>query len=173
MKRTVAVVFALLVVGAVVWILAAAFGTDPHSVPFMMVGKPAPLFKIKRLDKEGVVNLADYKGRPVVLNFWATWCSPCKAEQPVLDDASQRHPEVTFIGIVFEDTEAATRQYLADTGTPYIHVYDPKSTVAVDFGVSGVPETYFINKDGIIVKKSITPFSHPAQFDAELEEILK
>ena len=173
MKRGIVALVVLSIIGLVIFVLARAFGTDPHSVPFMLQGKPAPTFTMKRLDREGTVNFEQFKGKPVVLNFWATWCGPCKMEQPILDDASRRYPNVAFVGIVFEDTEANTRRYLEETGTPYIHLFDPKSTVAVDFGVSGVPETYFISKDGIIVKKSISPFSDPREFDAEVAEILQ
>jgi cytochrome c biogenesis protein CcmG, thiol:disulfide interchange protein DsbE len=172
MKKAIAVGAALSIVALAVYIMAKGFGTDPHSVPFMLVGKPAPNFTIKRLDREGVVSLKDFAGQPVVLNFWATWCGPCKYEQPVLDLASRQYKDVVFIGIVFEDTEANTRRYLEETRTPYIHLFDPKSTVAVDFGVSGVPETYFIDRAGVIVKKSITPFGSPEEFAAEIKDIL-
>ena len=174
MKRVVAVLAALLVVGFLVVVLAAAFGTDPHAVPFMMKGKPAPAFTIKRLDQEGQVSLADYAGQPVVLNFWATWCGPCKMEQPVLDWAAENYKgKAVFIGIVFEDTEQNTRRFLEQTGAAYPQVYDPKSTVAVDYAVSGVPETYFINRQGIIVKKYIYPFQRPEEFDEQIKEILE
>ncbi|MFT3709314.1 MAG: redoxin domain-containing protein [Archangium sp.] len=171
--NVVGLVISLSVIGFVIFVLAKAFGTDPHSVPFLLVDKPAPAFTIKRLDKEGVVTREQFAGKPMVINFWATWCGPCKFEQPILDMASQQYPDVAFIGIVFEDTEENTRRYLAETGTPYIHLYDPKSTVAVDYGVSGVPETYFINRQGVIVKKVIAPFSSPEEFDAQVQEILK
>ena len=174
MKRVAAVLAALSVVGFLVVVLAAAFGTDPHAVPFMMKGKPAPAFTIKRLDQDGQISLADYAGQPVVLNFWATWCGPCKMEQPVLDWAAQNYKgKVAFIGIVFEDTEENTRRFLAQTGAAYPQVYDPKSTVAVDYAVSGVPETYFINRQGIIVKKYIYPFSSPDEFNEQIAEILQ
>lgn len=172
MKRAAGVIAALSIVGLIVFVMAKAFGTSPHAVPFMLAGKPAPNFTIKRLDKPGVVSLSDFKGKPVVINFWATWCGPCKYEQPVLDYASETYKDVVFIGIVFEDTEDNTRRYLTETGTPYIHLFDPKSTVAVDYGVSGVPETYFINREGIIVKKSIAPFGDPREFAAEIKDIL-
>jgi len=172
MKRAAGLITALSIIGLIVYVMAKGFGTDPHSVPFMLAGKPAPAFTIKRLDQEGIVSLEQFKGRPIVINFWATWCGPCKYEQPVLDLASETYKDVAFIGIVFEDTEDNTRRYLRETGTPYIHLYDPKSTVAVDYGVSGVPETYFINRQGIIVKKSIAPFGSPQEFDQQIREIL-
>ena len=134
-------------------------------------GKAAPALTIdKWIGSEATI--AGSKGKVVVVDFWATWCGPCKYEQPVLDMASQTYRDVAFVGIVFEDTEANTRRYLQETGTPYIHLFDPKSTVAVDYGVSGVPETYFINRQGIIVKKSISPFGSPQEFDEWVKEIL-
>jgi cytochrome c biogenesis protein CcmG/thiol:disulfide interchange protein DsbE len=173
-KNVVGAIAALSVVGFVVYIMASGFGNDPHSVPFMMKGKPAPAFTIKRLDKEGQVSLSDYAGQPIVLNFWATWCGPCKMEQPVLDWAAERYKgKAVFIGIVFEDTEQSTRAFLAQTGAAYPQVYDPKSTVAVDYAVAGVPETYFINRQGIIVKKYANPFSGPEEFAEQIAEILK
>jgi cytochrome c biogenesis protein CcmG/thiol:disulfide interchange protein DsbE len=174
MMRVVAVLAALSIIGFVVYVMAAGFGTDPHEVPFMMKGKPAPRFVIKRLDQEGEIKLADYIGQPIVLNFWATWCGPCKVEQPVLDWAAEQYKgKAVFIGIVFEDTEQNTRGFLQQNGAVYPQVYDPKSTVAVDYAVSGVPETYFINREGIIVKKYIYPFQHPSQFEEQIAEILK
>jgi cytochrome c biogenesis protein CcmG/thiol:disulfide interchange protein DsbE len=174
MKKVLALVVAFAVVGLLVYVLAAGFGSDPHAVPFMLAGKPAPNFTIKRLDQEGQVSLADFAGKPVVLNFWATWCAPCKTEQPILDWAAKTYQDkAVFVGIVFEDTEQNTRSFLAQNGATYVQLYDPKSTVAVDYGVSGVPETYFISRDGTIVKKHIYPFQNPREFAAQIEEILK
>jgi len=171
-KRLAGAIAALSVIAFVVYVMAKGFGTDPHAVPFLLAGKPAPQFTIKRLDKDGQISLKDFAGKPVVINFWATWCGPCKYEQGVLDLASRQYPEIAFIGIVFEDTEENTRRYLRETGTPYIHLFDPKSTVAVDYGVSGVPETYFINRQGIIVKKHIFPFNSPDEFAEQVKDIL-
>lgn len=174
MKRTIAVAVALLIIVGLLVVLGLAFGKDPHEVPFKLAGKPAPNFHIKRLDNDQVVSLSDYKGRPVVLNFWATWCGPCKYEHPVLDWAAKQYGDrVVFLGIVFEDTESNTKNFLRDNGWNFPQLFDPKSTVAVDYGVSGVPETYFINRAGIIVKKYPAPFSEPERFTAELEEILR
>ncbi len=174
MKRGLALLAALGVVGGLVFILARAFGKDPHEVPFKLKGKPAPDFSIKRLDADEVVSLSSFKGRPVVLNFWATWCGPCKYEHPVLDwAAGEFGDQAVFLGIVFEDTEANTRAFLKQNGWNFPQLFDPKSTVAVDYGVSGVPETYFINRDGIIVKKYPAPFTDPRVFAAEVKEILQ
>jgi cytochrome c biogenesis protein CcmG/thiol:disulfide interchange protein DsbE len=173
MKRTIAVAVALSVIGFVVYVMAKGFGTDPHEVPFMLTGKKAPNFTIKRLDNDTIVSLDQFKGQPIVLNFWATWCGPCKMEHPVLDWAAKEYGgKAVFLGIVFEDTEVNTKRFLRDNGWSFVQLFDPKSTVAVDYGVSGVPETYFINREGIIVGKYPAPFTDPREFVARLSEIL-
>ena len=140
-----------------------AFGTDPHSVPFGMKGKPAPGFKMVRLDTGEEVSLDQFKGRPVVINFWATWCGPCKAEHPTLHWAYEKYKDqASFIGIVFEDTEDSTKKFLRENGESFPQLFDRKSTVAVDYAVTGVPETYFIDKNGIIVDKYPYPISQAA-----------
>ncbi len=160
MKRVAAVVAALAVAGLVVYVMAKGFGTDPHEVPFLMAGQKAPEFSITRLDTNETVTLSQFKGKPVVLNFWATWCGPCAMEHPNLEWAARTYSDkVVFLGIVFEDTEANTRRFLAEKGWTFTQLFDPKSTIAVDYAVSGVPETYFINREGVIVGKYAAPIS--------------
>lgn len=173
MKKLWGPAIALAVIGLLVFVLFKAFGTDPHEVPFKLVGQPATNFKIKRLDTNEFVTLDQFKGKPIVLNFWATWCGPCKLEHPVLDLASRKYgKDVVFLGIVFEDNEENTKRFLADNGWSFPQLFDPKSTVAVDYGVSGVPETYFITSDGIIQGKVPAPFMDIRQFDARMKGLL-
>ncbi|MBX7112872.1 MAG: redoxin domain-containing protein [Myxococcaceae bacterium] len=169
------------VILAIVGVLGAAFfiavmlsfGNDPHAVPFMLEGKPAPAFSMKRLDADGTVNLADLKGKPVVLNFWATWCGPCAQEHPVLEWAAKKYGnDAVFIGVVFEDTEEATKKFLAQRGSSFQQLYDPQSTMAVDYGVTGVPETYFIDRNHVIVSKYAAPINM-STFDKHIAQILK
>lgn len=174
MKKPLAVATALAVVGFIVFVMAKGFGNDPHAVPFLLAGKPAPNFTIKRLDTDQPVSLSEFKGRPVVINFWSTWCGPCKMEHPVLDWAAKQYgQQAVFLGIVFEDNEQNTKRFLKDNGWSFTQLFDPKSTVAVDYGVSGVPETYFLSRDHVIVKKVAAPFTDPRHFAAEIQEILR
>ena len=144
--------------GALVVVFYRAFGTDPHSVPFMLEGAHAPGFTLKRLDTGQTVTMDQLRGTPVVLNFWSTWCTPCKQEQAVLDWGSQQFgSQVQFLGVVFEDSEENARTYLQRNGTHYPQLVDPRSAMAVDYGVSGVPETYFIDRSGTIVNKYAMP----------------
>lgn len=173
MNRTIGVVLALALAGLIIFVMAKGFGTDPHAVPFMLNGKPAPAFTIKRLDTGEPVSLSAYAGKPVVLNFWATWCGPCKQEHPVLEAAAKRFSDrVAFLGIVFEDTEENTKQFLSAYGWSLTQLFDPKSTVAVDYGVAGVPETYFVTKGGLIHSKYAAPLDDYT-LDARISEILE
>ena len=150
------------VVAALIVVLASGFGHDPHAVPFMLAGKPAPTFSLKRLDNGQTVSLDQLKGRPLVINFWATWCGPCREEQEAINlGAEELKDKATFIGVVFEDTPERASRYVRQTGDPMVQLVDPKSEMAIDYGTSGVPETYFIDAKGIIRNKYIGPISEP------------
>ncbi|NMO21863.1 redoxin domain-containing protein [Pyxidicoccus fallax] len=139
-------------------VLFKGFGRNPHEVPFMLKGQPAPNFVLRSLDSGEKVSLEDLKGRPVVINFWASWCGPCQMEHPVLEwGAREFGSQAVFLGVVFEDTEDNARQFLARHGASFPQLMDPRSRMAVDYGVAGVPETYFITPSGTILDKHVGP----------------
>ncbi len=145
----------LLLVLPLVWLLAQSFGRDPRAVPSVMVGRPAPSFALKTLEG-GPLALTELSGRPVLLNFWSTWCIPCKAEHAPLQAAAQAYEgKVHFVGVVYEDTAEAAKKYLAEHGNRFVQVMDEGSKTAIDYGVAGVPESFFIDKQGVIVKKHV------------------
>jgi cytochrome c biogenesis protein CcmG/thiol:disulfide interchange protein DsbE len=157
---------------ALVIVLAKGFGRDPHEVPFMLRGQSAPPFALKTLQTGEIVSLEELRGKPVVLNFWSTWCGPCRVEHPVLDWAFREYgAQAHFLGAIFEDTEENARGYLARAGSPYPQLVDPKSQMAVDYGVAGVPETYFIDAEGIIRDKFVGPISRNA-FAAQMRSVM-
>lgn len=142
----------LLLVIPFVILLAMSFGRDPRATPDALTGLPAPAFSLVDMDGNSVA-LSDFEGRPVVINFWSTWCVPCKIEHPLLLEAPRRFPDVVFLGVVYQDDATKARAYLDRAGNAYPHLVDPAGRLAVDYGVTGVPETYFISASGEIAYK--------------------
>ncbi len=141
-------------------VLAQGFGRNPRAVPSVMEDKPAPTFSL--VDTQGrAVSLEQLKGQRVVLNFWSTWCQPCKQEYPLLMAAQKRYPDVAFLGVVYVDSSANVTHYLGRAGANYPHLLDPDGRTAIDYGVAGVPETFFIDARGVIIKKVAGPVNQP------------
>jgi cytochrome c biogenesis protein CcmG, thiol:disulfide interchange protein DsbE len=116
---------------------------------------PAPAFTLDRLDRDGTVSLAAYKGKAVVLNFWASWCVPCKEEAPVLEAAWKRYrgKGAVVLGIDVQDLSADARRFARQVGWTYPLVRDGGGEVMNPYGVTGVPETLFVNRAGKVIAR--------------------
>ncbi|MBU6423412.1 MAG: redoxin domain-containing protein, partial [Chloroflexi bacterium] len=149
----------VLVLVALVAVLALAFRRDPQDIRTGTVGHPAPAFDLQRLDQPGRLRLADMKGKVVVVNFFASWCIPCKEEAPAFIRAWERYrgSDVMFVGIVYQDTPDAAKAFHEQLGQTWPIAVDDNGRTAISFGVFGVPETYFIGPDGVIAGRHIGP----------------
>lgn len=151
-------VVGLLITFGIVAVLASGFGKDPHRLEVdALEGQQAPRFFLQDLDGNQH-SLAESLGKEwVVVNFWSTWCGPCKMEHPELLKAAKIWPDVKWLGMIYQDDPNAIRRHLKMKGSAYPHLVDPSGAISVDFGVTGVPETFFINPEGVVVKKFAEP----------------
>ena len=118
------------------------------------MGSLAPEFGLLLFNGE-TLEFADLRGQPIVLNFWATWCPPCRLEMRDLQTAWEHHQRegVMFIGVNVQDTPKAARALLHDLAVTYPNGPDPTVSILIDYGVSGMPTTFFIDSEGKIVKR--------------------
>lgn len=157
-NRWVLVVGACLVVPLLV-VLAKGTGLDPTFVASPLIDQPAPEFRLVDLEGEEHV-LSEYRGRPVVINFWATYCVPCLIEHPVFMWAKDHYRDrVIFLGVVYQDDPELIRRFLAEKGAWGPSLVDPDGKVAIAYGVFGPPETFFIDSEGVVREKVISNVS--------------
>jgi len=118
------------------------------------VNRPAEDFTLP-LFSGGNINLSSLRGKPVVINFWASWCPPCREEAPILEEVWRRYDDkgVTIIGVDIQDTEADARAYIEEFGITYPNGPDIGGKITIDYGVSGIPVTFFVNREGLIVSR--------------------
>jgi cytochrome c biogenesis protein CcmG/thiol:disulfide interchange protein DsbE len=172
MKRIFGVLATFALVGALVFAMLKGFGKNPREVPFKLQGQPAPAFSMPTLQGE-TLGLEAFHGRYLVINFWSSWCGPCAEEAGVLEAAFRKWGKnVAFLGVVFEDSEANARRFLQRFPASYPQLFSPVSTMAIDYAVTGVPETYFIDKEGNIAGKYAAPILELRQFDFLLSHFL-
>ena len=157
----------------VVALLAYGFRTNPRDIPSPLVGRPAAAFALTAFDGKPV-SLAALRGKVVVLNFWASWCNPaCYDEAPVLQRTWQTYADrgVVVVGVDMQDTAEAAQTFIRRFGLTFANAPDPQGKVAVEYGVYGVPETFFVARDGTIRGKHVGALTD-AVIRAKLEPLL-
>jgi cytochrome c biogenesis protein CcmG/thiol:disulfide interchange protein DsbE len=147
-------------------------GRDVHELPSAMISKPAPSFDLAALNNPEKFTLASLKGQPAVINFFASWCVPCRVEHPVLMRLKNEN-HLAIYGIAYKDKPEDSSRLLATYGDPYALVgIDQSGTTGLNFGVYGVPETYVLDGNGIIRKRFVGPLTADS-VDHELLPLLK
>jgi cytochrome c biogenesis protein CcmG, thiol:disulfide interchange protein DsbE len=148
-------IFALLVA-----FLYRGLSLDPKLVPSPLVGKPIPTFTLTRLDNPGVtISDADFRGKVTLLNVWATWCVSCRREHETLVQLAKTG-QVDIYGLNYKDNREDANRWLSRLGNPYVaNAFDSDGRVGIDWGVYGAPETFIIDRQGIIRHKHIGPLT--------------
>jgi cytochrome c biogenesis protein CcmG, thiol:disulfide interchange protein DsbE len=148
------------ITAALVAVLFLGLGRDPQQIQSPLVGRAAPAFALKEVGSGRTIDLAALRGKPAMINFWATWCMPCYQEHPVLvDNARLFGSQVQFVGVVFNDDESSISKFLRERGSAYPTLLDTQGKTAIAYGVGGVPESFFLNRDGVIVAKFSGPMT--------------
>jgi|SRR6185503_11704253 len=156
-----------LFLGLVLLIFVALWrAADPHEIPSPLINKPAPAFQLPQLhDSSKNISTADMRGRVYLLNFWGSWCIACREEHPLLVQYAKSNV-VPIIGVDYKyandtsDEQAAAKQFLSELGNPYSQViYDHDGSTSIDYGVYGAPESFLIDKNGVIRFKQIGPIT--------------
>lgn len=140
-------------------------GADTSVIPSALINKPAPALRLTPL--EGAVRAGQpvpalttdaIKGRLTLVNVWASWCIPCRQEHPIILGLSQ-DPRLTIVGINYKDRNDAALGFLGELGNPFSAIgIDPKGAAAIDWGVYGIPESFLVSADGVILYKHVGPF---------------
>lgn len=163
----------LVIFAALIGVLFLNLGHDPAAIASPLIGKPAPSFALKAVGTGETIDVAALRGKPTIINFWATWCGPCYEEHPVLvQNARVLGRDVQFVGVVFNDTEQKIQAFLDQRGSAYPTLLDEQGKTAVAYGVGGVPETFFLDRSGTIVAKYTGPLT-TEELQANLAKAMK
>lgn len=154
---------------ALVGLLAIGLNLDPHRVPSPLIDKPAPAFDVPQL-REPQARLSDrtLHGKVALLNVWASWCGGCRQEHPLLVELAAQH-KLPIYGIDYKDESRDALRWLAQNGDPYTAIgFDAQGRVGLDYGVYGVPETYLLDRRGVVRYKHVGPLTRDVLEDTLL-----
>ena len=150
----------MLNVGILTFILIQLLTPATHSVTDPLVGHPAPNFTLVLLHNDSgknTLSLSNLKGKSIVLNFWASWCQPCKEELPLLENAwkqmQAQNKNIVFLGIDFQESNSDASSFLQQHGITYLAGLDTDGSIANKYGVSSLPQTVFIDRNGIVTSR--------------------
>ena len=152
------IVLLIICIFSLVYLLS---GKDPNKPPSALLNKDVPIFESSSLyNSKDIIKTKDIKNKKTLINFFASWCSPCKIEHPLFFEIRKKYPELYLLGFNHKDPTSDAKKYLEDDGNPYDFVgVDSDGLIALEFGVFGLPETYLINEDGKIIYKFMGPLT--------------
>ena len=134
------------------------------------VGQHAPPLSGTTIDGRTVA-LADFRGKPVVVNFWASWCVPCRDEFPIFSEAIKRHPDLVILGVVFQDDAASARAFVTGEGAGWSSVTDPDGSLAKAYRIVAPPQSYFIDRSGVVRSRQIGEIPGTEDFERQYAAI--
>jgi len=163
----------LAIIAPILWLLAFGFQRNARYINSPLIAKDAAPFTLTLFDGRQVT-LQELRGKAVFLNFWASWCVPCRAEAKDLEATWQRNKDknMVFLGVALQDTEKDSRAFLKEFNVTYPNGRDDSGKIAVDYGVWGIPESFFIDPQGRITYKHVGGIGAP-MVTAKLEEALR
>lgn len=155
MKKFAIPIALIALLGVLLW---SGLSLDPRKIPSPLIGKPMPAFALPTLaNPKRSLSPNDLRGRVYLLNVWASWCTACRQEHPVLLEIA-RQKDVPIVGLNYKDRRQDAQGWLKDLGDPYeTSIVDPEGRFGIELGVYGVPETFVIDKEGVIRYKHIGP----------------
>ena len=158
------------VLASVLLLTSCGTGSNP---PTASVGKQAPDFQLPNLEGE-TASLNDFKGKPILLNFWASWCGPCRYEMPYMQDIYEEWPdnELVLMTINLGDSPAKVQEFLQTSNLSLPVLLDSHNEVAKQYAIQYLPTTFFIDKDGVIQEKIVGAFQNKAQIETNLSKII-
>jgi thiol-disulfide isomerase/thioredoxin len=172
MKKLSAILAILLVLGAVATSCPGQSTTNGGATGPPVVGKLAPDFELDTLDGQTVI-LSQLKGRPVLVNFWATWCGPCRYEMPFLQQIYEDWPgdELVLLTINVGESSSDVSQFMQSQGFSFTVLLDGEAAVAQRYSVTGIPTTFFIDKEGVIQNVHVGSFQSQTDIETILSKI--
>ena len=165
------VIFLIICFFSLIYILK---DSDPTKPPSALLNKPLPIFTAQSLlNDNDSISQSDLKNNIIVINFFASWCLPCKAEHSLFFKIKNEYPNLFILGINHKDKKNDALKYLEEEGNPYDYIgLDPEGMIALEFGVFGLPETFIVNTDGKIIYKHLGPLTKKIIND-EIKSILE
>jgi cytochrome c biogenesis protein CcmG/thiol:disulfide interchange protein DsbE len=161
-RRLAAPTLGLVIGAALLGVLAFGVLRPPTTSISALIGAPANDFRLTGLDGR-TISLADLRGNLVLLNFWASWCIPCREETPLLEATARKYEGrgLRVVGVVYQDSADAARAFEASYGLTYPSALDPDGRTAINYGVLGIPESFLIDAAGVIRDRQFGPYAGP------------